>query len=135
MISLDTNVLVRYLVRDDIKQAEAARDLLEGLTADNQAFVCREVTTEMVWVLERAYRFSREQIADILLEMLATDGLYFEAAEDVTHAAESYRMGGADFADQMILRAADRNGAMPLYTFDRKFSRMYRTILLESLTT
>ena len=132
MISLDTNVLIRYLVRDDADQAEAARNLLEGLTEDHQGFICREVTTEMVWVLERSYRFTREQIADVLLEMLATDGLAFENDRDVTHAVESYRLGGPDFADQVILSAANRNGAMPLYTFDRKFSRMYGTILLES---
>ncbi len=132
MISLDTNVLVRYLVRDDAEQAEAARDLLEGLTPDGQGFICREVITEVVWVLERSYRFTREQIADVLLEMLATDSLVFEVAEDVTQATESYRRGGADFADRMILGAASRNGAMPLYTFDRRFSRMYGTVLLEN---
>ena len=131
MISLDTNVLVRYLVRDDVEQAEAARDLLEGLTVENRGFICREVTAEVVWVLERPYKFTREQIADVLLEMLATDGLDFEAAEDVTQAAESYRWGGADFADHMILQAATRNGATPLYTFDRKFSHLYGAVLLE----
>ena len=132
MISIDTNVLIRYLVRDDVAQAEAARNLLEGLTVDNQGFICREVTTEVVWVLERSYKFNREQIADVLLEMLATDSLDFEVADDVTQAAESYGRGGTDFADQMILSAAGRNRAMPLYTFDRRFSRMYGTVLLES---
>ncbi len=39
MIALDTNVLVRYLVRDDAEQAEAARALLESLTADRPGYV------------------------------------------------------------------------------------------------
>ena len=55
MIGLDTNVLVRYLVRDDAEQAEAARSLLESLTVDSPGYVCREVTVEVVWVLERRY--------------------------------------------------------------------------------
>ena len=131
MISLDTNVLVRYLTRDNVRQAEAARDLLEGLTPDNQGFICREVVSEVALVLQRAYSFTREQIADVLLEMLATDSLVFEAPEDVTQAAQYYRRGGFDFADLMILWAAERHAAMPLYTFDRKFSRMYGTVLLE----
>ena len=58
MIALDTNVLVRYLVADDAGQAEAAQALLAGLTAERPGFVCREVAVELVWVLERAYRFS-----------------------------------------------------------------------------
>ena len=68
MIALDTNVLVRYLVRDDARQAEAARKLLEALTTERPGLVCREVTVELVWVLERAYRFSRDQIATVLEE-------------------------------------------------------------------
>ena len=43
MSTLDTNVLVRYLVRDIPEQAEAARELIEGLTADDPGFICREV--------------------------------------------------------------------------------------------
>ena len=61
MIALDTNVLVRYLVRDDAEQAEAARALLESLTADRPGYVCREVAVECVWVLERAYGYSRKR--------------------------------------------------------------------------
>jgi len=61
MIALDTNVLVRYLVRDDAEQAEAARALLESLTTDRPGYVCREVAVELVWVLERAYGFSRKR--------------------------------------------------------------------------
>ena len=48
MIALDTNVVVRYLVRDDLQQAEAARVLLESLTAGCPGYVCREVAVELV---------------------------------------------------------------------------------------
>ena len=75
MIALDTHVLVRYLVRDDVEQAEAARSLLESLTLDLPGYVCREVTVETVWVPERAYGFSRDQIATKLEELVATEGL------------------------------------------------------------
>ena len=66
MIALDTNVLVRYLVRDDQHQAEAARALLESLTIERPGYVCREVAVELVWVLERAYAFPRDRIATVL---------------------------------------------------------------------
>ena len=55
MIAVDTNVLIRYLVRDHRKQAEAARALLQSATAERPAYACREVVVELVWVLERAY--------------------------------------------------------------------------------
>ena len=125
MIALDTNVIVRFLVKDDPGQAETARALLEGLTPDNQGFICREVILEMVWVLERFYKFTRHQIADVLVELVGTDNLAIEASDDVGRAALRYRQGGGvGFADLMILTAAERAGAVPLHTFDRKLSRM-----------
>ena len=130
MITLDTNVLVRYLVRDDPEQAEAARLLLEGLDSGRPGFICREVMMEVVWVLERAYKFPRAQITDVLAELIATDGLVIETADEVGRAAISYRQPGAGFSDLMILAAAERTGARPLYTFDRKLARMQGTALV-----
>ena len=124
MIALDTNVLVRYLVRDDTRQAEAARTLLESLTAERPGYVCREVAVELVWVLERAYGLARDQIATILEELVATEGLVVEDAYDVARAASRYRAAGVGFSDLMILAAAKRSGAHPLYTFDQKAARL-----------
>ena len=132
MSALDTNVLIRFLVRDNLEQADAARSLLEGLTTDNPGFICREVMIEVVWVLERSYRFSREQIASIVLELMDTDTLVIEDDNDVAQATVAYRQGGADFSDLMILAAANRVGAQPLYTFDRRLSRLQGTALLEA---
>ena len=124
MIALDTNVLVRYLVRDDPAQAEAARALVEALTPGNAGFICREVAVELVWVLERLYRLTRAQIADVLVELTATDGLVVESADDVARAAHAYRQGGPGFSDLMILAAAERSAAVPLHTFDRRLARL-----------
>lgn len=124
MIAIDTNVLVRYLVCDDAEQAEAARALLAKLSSERPGFICREVTIEVVWVLERAYQLPRDQIATVLDELIATEGLLIEAADDVSRAASAYRQGGADFSDLMILAAAKRVGARPLHTFDRTLARL-----------
>ena len=124
MTAIDTNVLVRYLVRDDAEQAEAARALLEGLTRERPGFVCREAVVEVVWVLERVYRFGRVEIADVLLELLATDCLVFESADDVIRSVLRYRQGGPGFSDLMILAAADRAEALPLHTFDGRLARV-----------
>ena len=132
MIALDTNVLVRYLVRDIPEQAEAARTLLEGLTPEAPGFISREVTIETAWVLERSYGFSREQIADILETLTAIESLIVEAGDDVARAALRFRQGGADFADLMILAAAERAGASSLYTFDRTLARMDGAVLMET---
>ena len=130
MIAVDTNVLVRYLVRDDEEMAESARILLEGLSAVEPGFICREVAIELVWVLERSYRFARTDIADMLIGLIATDSLVIEVADDVALVTHRYREGGPDFADLMILAAAQRGGALHLRTFDRRLSREDGAVLM-----
>ncbi len=80
MIALDTNVLVRYLVNDDSEQAQLARDLLANLTSQNPGFICREVIMELARVFDRCYSFSRDQIATVFEELIATAELHVEAA-------------------------------------------------------
>ena len=132
MIALDTNVLVRYLVDDDAEQAEAARTLLAELTTERPGFICREVTVELVWVLQRAYGFSRDRIATVLEKLVATEELQVESVDDVARAALRYRRGDAGFSDLMIVAAAERSGARPLYTFDRKAAQLEGVTLLEA---
>ena len=132
MVALDTNVIVRYLVRDNLEQAEAARGLVEGLTSENPGFICRESMVEIAWVLKRVYRFSRAQISETLVELTASESIVVECSEEVAAAAYRYGEGGAEFADLMILSAAVRAGTGPLYTFDRKLSRMKGAVLVEA---
>lgn len=132
MVALDTNVIVRYLVRDDPEQAEAARELVENLTPENPGFICREAMIEVAWVLKRAYRFSRAEIAETLGELTASESIVVERSDEVAAAAYRYGEGGAEFADLMILTAAVRAGAGPLHTFDRKLARMKGAVLVES---
>ena len=73
---------------------------------------------------------SRVRIAAVLEELVATEGLEIEAADDVARAACRYRRGGAGFSDLMIAAAAERSGASPLYTFDRKAAQLEGTALL-----
>ena len=132
MTALDTNVIVRYLVRDDAGHAEAARALLDGLTPGDPGFICREVVVEVAWVLERSYRFTRSRIAEALMDLTASDSLVVESSDDVAAAAYRYRQGGAGFSDLMILAAAKRAGAAPLHTFDRRLARLQGAVLVEN---
>ena len=129
MTALDTNVIVRYLVGDDAEHTEAARALLDRLTPSDPGFICREVVLEAAWVLERSYRFARSEVAEALMDLTASDSLVVEASDDVAAAAHRYRQGGAGFSDLMILAAAERVGATPLHTFDRRLSRMRGAVL------
>lgn len=124
MIALDTHVLVRFLVQDEPEQARIAGEMIERLTGTDPGFVGREVLVELVWVLERAYGYSRSEIAGALDGLLSATELVIEAADDVGPALELYRNDGFGFADLMIVAAARRVGAAELVTFDRKSARL-----------
>ena len=124
MIALDTNVLVRFLVQDDPEQAQLATKVIDQLTDDMRGFVSREVLIELVWVLERAYRLGRSEIATTLDGLLSAIELDIEGSDEVAPALELYRNDGFGFADLMIAAAARRAGAAELVTFDRKAARL-----------
>lgn len=124
MIALDTNVLVRFLTQDDDAQFQVAADLIKGCTRDLPGYVCREVMIELVWVLERAYKYSREEIADALLSIVTASQLSVENAQDIASIVNLYRDEGYDFADLMIRQAAQRTGSRILKTFDQKLARL-----------
>ncbi len=130
MISIDTNVLIRDLVEDDAEQVEATRSLLDSLTIEDPGFVCREVILEISWVLASAYRFTREQIGEALLRIIGMENLLVETSDDVARSARHYGENNDDFSDLMILEASRRSDALPLYTFDRRLSRLDGAILV-----
>ena len=124
MIALDTNVLVRFLTQDDDAQFQVATGLIEGCTRDAPGYVCREVMIELVWVLERAYKYSREEIAEALLSIVTASQLSVENAQDIASVVNLYRKEGYDFADLMIRQAAQRTENRILKTFDQKLAKL-----------
>ncbi len=120
MIALDTNVLVRFMVQDDLAQTRMASALFVQLTDENPGFVSREVLVELVLVLERAYGFARADIAAALAGLLSAAELVIEAGGDVGQVVERYRLEGFGFADLMIAAAVKRAGAREIVTFDNK---------------
>ena len=124
MIALDTNVLVRFLAQDDDAQFQVAAGLIEGCTRDAPGYVCREVMIELVWVLERAYKYSREDIAEALLSIVTASQLLVENAQDIASVVNLYRDEGYDFADLMIRQSAQRSENRILKTFDQKLAKL-----------
>jgi predicted nucleic-acid-binding protein len=120
MIALDTNVLVRFLVEDDRKQAVRARSLFKKAAAsETPLYVCDIVFCEVVWVLDSAYGFEREEIAAVLSGLLQTRNLRFRSADQIGLALEAYRTGPGDFADYLIREQAHEAGCELVVTFDR----------------
>lgn len=120
MIAVDTNALVRLIVRDDEGQfgrarAPIARVISEGHTV----FVSDVGLAELVWVLDRAYGFAHETIVQHLRELILSTDVVVRSVEEVSRALDDVAAGDGGFADYLIREAARTAGAEIVYTFDR----------------
>lgn len=118
MIGLDANVLVRYIMQDEAKQAAKATKLIEGLTAQEPGFITLVSVVELVWVLSSSYDLARDQIVQALDVILRSKQLVVDQAEHVVRAVRAYGAGNADFADCLIERTALAAGCAKTMTFD-----------------
>ena len=120
MIGLDTNVLVRYLTRDDPAQYARAAAFLAAAADRGENFVVNTaVLCELVWVLRTAYGYTREEIAGAVDQILATSQFEVERLDEARQALADFRSTKADFSDALIGRINRSIGAEHTVTFGR----------------
>lgn len=114
MISLDTNVLVRFLVNDDEAQALKAKDIIEN----NRVWLSKTVVQELEWVLRYSYEFPSSQVNKALQFLFGLEQVEVEHPEQIREALDWHDLG-LDFSDALHLAASEATGKM--LTFDKKF--------------
>ena len=120
-ISVDTNILVRAVVRDDPKQSEiAARTLRQAeILAVGMSCLC-----EFVWVLGRVYKFTPAATAAAIRELLKAANV--EANRPAVEAGLAMLDGGGDFADGVIPHEGQWLGGETFVSFDRQAVQMLK---------
>lgn len=125
MIGLDTNILVRYLTQDDPIQSPKATETFERrLTEENPGFVSIVAMVETVWVLERAYGLTTDEIVGAIERVLQTDVLIVENEQEVFTAMIALKEEQGSFADAVIAALGARMGCSWTLTFDQKALRL-----------
>lgn len=120
MRSVDTNVLVRLVTRDDPKQVAAA----EAFVARG-AWVPHLVLAEAVWVLSAVYERTPADIATAVDMLLNHEQLTLQDADAVSAALATFRTRPAlGFSDCVVLEISRKAGHLPLGTFDRHLGRV-----------
>lgn len=120
MRAVDTNVLVRLLVRDDSAQVEAA----EAFVAAG-AWVSHLVLAETLWVLDAVYQCGPAQLATAIDLLLDHQNLTLQDADIVRAALVHFRACPTlGFSDCLVLETARKAGHLPLGTFDKTLARL-----------
>lgn len=119
MIGLDTNVLVRFLVRDDEDQFERARKLIRRQAQDGQPVrVSLLVLLETEWVLRSRYKLSKAEILVTFSELLSAVDMSFEDEPSIEEALFVWKDSSAQFADCLIGARHRALGCTAAATFD-----------------
>jgi predicted nucleic-acid-binding protein len=121
MLGVDTNVLVRYLVRDDQSQYEKVRRLIEREVRQGEpVLVSLLVLLETEWVLRSRYALSKPEILAALSALLDTSDLEFEDEPCVEQAVYAWKEAQVEFADCLIAARHRRLGCEATASFDAK---------------
>ncbi len=120
MRAVDTNVLVRLLTRDDVKQVAAA----EAFVASG-AWVPHLAIAEAVWVLVSVYDRDPEAVVAAVEMLLSHEHLTVQDAEVVAAAVAQFRQHPkVGFSDCLMVEVARKSGHLPLGTFDRDLGKI-----------
>ena len=125
MIAVDTNIIVRFLVRDDEKQAELARRRLKQAEENRERLLIPLlVVLETIWVLESAYDKTRAEILDAIRAMRQMPVFEFQANEVVERLLADGAEYSADLADILIAQSARALGCESGFTFDKGAAKL-----------
>lgn len=120
MIGIDTNILVRYLTQDDIDQAQVVDQIFNTYaTSSNSIFVNNIVICELIWVLERGYKYTKEIVTKAIKQILSTEEFAFENQDLLWLALNQYSQNKLDFSDALIGELNKASGCSKTLTFDQ----------------
>jgi len=123
LTGIDTNVLIRYLIKDDPEQTGKAVSLFRSFSSTNKGFISLVVIVESIWVLESVYKQDKTLTKEAILKLLKSPRLLIQSAQEI-ESALSRKEDCDDLADAVIAETGIRFGCDHTVTFDKKASRL-----------
>ncbi len=129
MIAVDSNVLVRLFVNDDQRQHDLVVQFFDGRNEESPAYISTVVLVEFIWVLQRSYKHSRDQVLSAISWIVESRDAVLEQHDDVAHALSQARdTPRAGITDLLIARCAVTAGCEKVVTFDKAAAKAVETM-------
>jgi predicted nucleic-acid-binding protein len=114
-ISVDTNVLARAVLQDDAKQGRAASKLLKEASLIAVSLPC---LCELVWILRRGAKLSKDEVAVTLRDLLDAGNVVMN--RPAVEAGLAILEAGGDFADGIMAYEGNWLGGETFVSFDKQ---------------
>lgn len=124
MINLDTNVLLRVIVRDDVMQTPQAEAFLSLLTSEKPGYISLVSLAELTGVLRRFYRRTPVQIAAVVEGLLNSSELELEKSETIARALILFRAANAEWQDCLVAQSGLDAACEYTVTFDKNAAKL-----------
>ncbi len=125
---LDTNVILRYLTRDDPVKAQACFELLQRVkTGEEVLTTCEAVIAEVVYVLSstKQYKLARDDVRARLVPILSLKGLHLPFQRVYLQALDLYvEYPRLDFEDALLIAHMARRKVREIISYDEDFDRV-----------
>jgi predicted nucleic acid-binding protein len=122
---LDTNILLRYLTRDDEGKANSAYGLLRRVEQGDERVVTSPlVIFEVVFTLQKSYQIARSRIRDALADILSLAGVELPQKSLYLQALDLYVQKNISFADAYNAAYMRSHQVSEIYSGDADFDRV-----------
>jgi predicted nucleic acid-binding protein len=124
----DTNVIVRYLVKDDPALYKKAKEFFDKVKSGGQrAVILESVIAECIYVLIKIYKVPRDKAAGSLLDILHYKGIVNNDREELIASLNFFAGSNVDIVD-CILLAKSKSSNSCLFSFDEGLNRFATSI-------
>jgi uncharacterized protein len=130
---LDTNILLRYLTRDDEPKAQRALNLLMRVEQGEEKVITSSlVIFETVFTLQSFYKVPRQRIKELILSIISLRGLHLPGKNVYYHAFDFYVTKNISFADAYNAAYMLSEQVSSIYTWDKDFDKIDGIVRLEA---
>jgi len=121
-IILDANAILRFVLQDNLEQANSTEKILRS----DKANIPLEVVAEVVYVLQKVYKIKRSLIAEKLKNLANIREDLVSEKDVVLHAADVYSSTSLDFVD-CLLMGYSKIKNYSIFTFDKSLKKKTQT--------
>lgn len=121
MIIVDTNIILRYLLNDNVELNTKATEIIDN----NDVYIPTEVIIEASYVLKKVYNVEKEKIYEAIEELLKLDNIHFQNDDTIKLAFKTYSEENFDIVDCMLF-AYNKNENYDIKTLDKKLEKLIK---------
>lgn len=124
----DTNIIVRYLVKDNIALYTKAKDFFDKVRdGSEKAVILESVIAECIYVLTKIYKAPKNKASNSLIDILHYKGIANDDQKELIRALTIFSERGIDIVDCILCAKAAGSGDN-LFSFDEELNKLAKRI-------